>query len=66
MPHVDELLGVTTVASAGLLLALALQPADVPASGHVVATIETALATTVAAASEALFAARQPSPEVTR
>jgi hypothetical protein len=29
MPHVDELLGITTLASMGLLVAVALQPMEV-------------------------------------
>lgn len=32
MPHIDELLGVATFATAGLLAAIALQP--LPANGH--------------------------------
>ncbi|HKU86892.1 MAG TPA: hypothetical protein VJV77_11205 [Casimicrobiaceae bacterium] len=45
MPHVDELLGVTTLASMGLLVAVSLQPVE-GAKGASVASAEAPIAAT--------------------
>jgi hypothetical protein len=71
MPHVDELLGITTLASMGLLVAISLQPvegakvANAASAGKPVAAATRVVVTGAGAAGQALSSAVPAVPAAT-